>query len=415
MQPKSQRKYRSISCAEPSKHRNRIIGWPIWANDCEYDWSDLCEQEDILKIIDDIQEAQFGACFDLKCSFYQVDLPPHANAAFVFEVDGAKYCFNRLPMGYSASAEIMQLISQTLAEIGARNTNVKFHVHVDNIMYYGSKSDVQMAMNQLITFAKGCNVTFSETPQAPASKVLFHGVYIDFDNKTIAMGDKAINKFSAFDAFLDKRMSETKSHIINFEINSGEFPLLKMIGTGTFWSRTMYAGTRFMAGCMASRFAVMQLIRAVARAQFHQHTTFAMNRGSANQLRAWLRSIPVMITPPLYDNTVTVTTDASTTGGGFVIQHGSSTHSVRCDKMAFPWHTEITPSQMGTYELRTIAIALANSNISNTAITLRTDSTIAIGALTKGYSSSLWRATLLSKVERKGPGKRKKYFWKKYF
>jgi hypothetical protein len=278
----------------------------------------------------------------------------------------------------------MQLLCQTLAEQAVASTSAKFRVHVDNIMFYGDESDVQTAIKNLSDIAKKCSVTFSDIPTEPTTRVLFHGVYIDFAERSVAMSEKAIAKFERFEKFLEEKVATAQHHLIEFDINSGDCPLLKILGVATFWARTMYCSSNFLAGCMASRFAVMQLIRAVCRAQYENHTTFMMNRGALAQLRAWMKTIPRKVFLSDLTSRCTLTTDACTTGGGYVVQR----QGVDTLRMAFPWRKPVRPDQMGVYELRSIAIGLTNTELENASITIVTDSTIAIGGLQNGYSPS---------------------------
>jgi hypothetical protein len=128
----------------------------------------------------------------------------------------------------------------------------------------------------------------------------------------------------------------------------------------------------------------VQLIRAVCRAQYDNRTTFMMNRGALAQLRAWMKTIPRKVFLSDLTSQCTLTTDACTTGGGYVFQRqGANTL-----RMAFPWRKPVRPDQMGVYELRSIAIGLTNTELENASITIVTDSTIAIGGLQNGYSPS---------------------------
>ena len=76
-----------------------------------------------------------AALFDLKASFFQLELED--GRPFIFEIAGQKYQFDRLNR-YSASAEIMQLICQCLAEQATKGTEARFRVHVDNIIFMGT-------------------------------------------------------------------------------------------------------------------------------------------------------------------------------------------------------------------------------------------------------------------------------------
>lgn len=380
---------------EPSKLRNRIIAWPIWANQREdqwYEWDhSVAWQADICQIVEaDILSASYGACFDLKASFYQVELSSQQSQAFVFSVAGKKYQWTRMPMGYTTSAEIMQLLTQTVAELSVKGTNVQWRVHVDNILFSSnSKEQVQIAINNAVQIALDFGLTYSEIPAEPAKKVLFHGVYIDFEQKSIAMAEKAREKLAQFEEFLKHREAAKSSHIIDFEIRSGVCPLLRILATAAFWSRTMFRSSNFTIGSMSDRYPTMQLIRAVARADFRGLFSFPCNRGALTQLRDWLRHIPTKVHPPVFSQEYyELTTDACNTGGGFNLSKKNDKLAAPLRRLAWPWRYPAESKDMGKMELRAIAIAVANCGLTDSSIIINTDSTIAIGALDKGYSPS---------------------------
>ena len=371
---------------EPLKGRNRIIAWPLWANQEEYEWChEVAIQTDIVDLLSELHTDNYAAVFDLRCSFYQIDIS-QATKAFVFEVDGHKYKWTRLPMGYSASAEIMQLVSQAIAQRATQATSVKAIVHVDNILYIGNYAEVQQAITNTLNIAEQYKFTFSETSITPSRQVTFHGVILDFDAKTATLSTRSADKLTQYEKYLAEQAATSSGHIVPLTIFEGTTPLLKVLATATFWSRTMFRGSRFRAGAMATKFQCLQLVRAVAReAQKEQHI-FHANRGAVEQLRAWLRSIPrsIEVPAPQFPK-YKITTDASVTGGGAVVRTISGDIVQR---LAWPWQRKVTPAEMGKYELRSIVIALRNCPIQNTACDLYTDSQIAIGAIMKGYSPS---------------------------
>ena len=251
-------------------------------------------------------------------------------------------------------------------------------------MFFGTFTEVASAIERALTIARDVGITFSEIPEGPSTKVRFHGIDIDFAQKTVSMAEKAQTKMSRYASFLTSIASKSSSHIVHLPILSGDEPLLKIIGTAMFWSRLMFQGSFFAAGDMAQHFQVMQLVRAISRASFEGEESFPCNRGALNRLLGWLQNIPRTIAPPARSNQCAViTTDACVTGGGYVIQQ-----AIDMTHMAFPWRKRVEPRDMGKFELRSIAIAIVNSGLHNQPIKLYTDSTIAIGALLKGYSPS---------------------------
>ena len=73
--------------------------------------------------------------------------------------------------------------------------------------------------------------------------------------------------------------------------------------------------------------------------------------------------------------------------------------------MAYPWREHATPDSMGVFEIRAISVAICNMEIETnsdtwTAIEVHTDSTIALGAIKKGYSPSAAINTELCSLHR---------------
>ena len=375
---------------EPAKNRNRIICWPLWANQqASYEWDhSISHQDDIVDVMQKVVEAPYGATCDVKASFYQIEVEEPGTRIFVFEHAGEAYEFVRLPMGYTASAELMQVLCQGIAEKATTGLDVRYLVHVDNILYYGEETVVNEALAKTKQIAIDWRVVFGEISNEASQTVLFHGIHIDFHEKKIAMSEKATSKFTRFEEFLDSTSKTTQEPYLHMRILDGVAPLLKIISTGTFWSRAMHMGSRFTSGSMAPRFAVMQLCRAIARKAANNVDTFAMHRGALANLRSWLKSIPRHVNVPLRRSTdphIVITTDASVTGGGYHVNIASDVI-----RQAFPWREEIPSAKIGKYELRTIAICIANlpRQLHSTPVHLFTDSTTAIGALQKGYSAS---------------------------
>ena len=240
-----------------------------------------------------------------------------------------------------------------------------------------------------LSIANDWNITFGEIPSEPSTTVTFHGIILDFERKSVSLSPKALGKLARFDSFISALLKNSVGHCIPMPISAGEIPLLKILGTATFWSRALFSGSRFTTGCMASRFQVMQFIRAVCRAAASGEETFQANRGAIYKLQAWIAEISSLktVSIPSSTNSITITSDASTTGGGYVITH--STHAA-VTRLAFPWRSEIPSSKIGKYELRAIAVAIANVEPQHclTKVEIFTDSTTAIGSLQKGYSAS---------------------------
>jgi len=101
---------------EEKKQRFRVIHWTRFANEAavnHYKWNHkVAQQADVLDYIPLVWSAAFGATFDLKASFYQIELPKELRNLFVFRVGNRTMRMVRLPMGFSLSCEILQICAE---------------------------------------------------------------------------------------------------------------------------------------------------------------------------------------------------------------------------------------------------------------------------------------------------------------
>ncbi|KAF8291000.1 hypothetical protein TcBrA4_0114960 [Trypanosoma cruzi] len=104
--------------------------------------------------------AEAAFCLDLKASFFQVSLPRETRHLFRCRVeDGTLVELTRVPMGYKAGPEILQIITSAIAGVTtvahalrAAPPLVRIDVWIDNIRIAGPKSDVTFWEAQVIFF-----------------------------------------------------------------------------------------------------------------------------------------------------------------------------------------------------------------------------------------------------------------------
>ncbi|KAF8277095.1 diacylglycerol kinase-like protein [Trypanosoma cruzi] len=121
--------------------------------------------------------AEAASCLELKASFFQVSLPRETRHLFRCRVeDGTLVELTRLPMGYKASPEILQIIT-TLAIAGvttvvhrlwAAPPLVRDDVWIDNIHIAGSKSDATLWEAQVLRNADSCHASMGEDRESGA-------------------------------------------------------------------------------------------------------------------------------------------------------------------------------------------------------------------------------------------------------
>ena len=175
---------------EPHKTRNRVIAWPIWANDqadkMPYEWDHTTSiQTDIIDIARSIYNFTHAAVFDLRCSFFQIPISSVTSYAFVFEFKGRKYAWTRLPMGYTSSAELMQIVCQELAKCAIKKAgltghpSLTFHVHVDNILFLADEQSIAAVICAMNEIATAHNIVLSEGTTVPMKEVPWCGLTIN--------------------------------------------------------------------------------------------------------------------------------------------------------------------------------------------------------------------------------------------
>jgi len=381
---------------ESKKQRFRVIHWTRRANEVaadHYRWNhDISKQADVMDYIPLVHSATHGATFDLKASFYQIELPEHLRDLFVFKTATRTMRMKRLPMGFSLSCEIVQIFTQSMAEVIANLVrsdgylDVLTFTHVDNFMFLSnSAAAVSKAIEYTEQLIRDWNVTLSESAATPTIQLKFHALHLNLKDKEVAATADSIEKLRVSESSLHKAMFSGEK-VIKMGIIQDSFgfePLLKTCARLTFWSRVMFRGSNWQTGDFASHFPVMNLIRAAGRLLEKGSDTIKVNRTCIHQMIEWFEALPLKIIVPNLqvdqERILEIFTDASTTGGGYIIQG---------HPMAFPWPHPVEPKHMGEAELAAILQALRAVS-QNDTVRIITDSSIAIGGITNGYSASL--------------------------
>ncbi|KAF8295823.1 hypothetical protein TcYC6_0089050 [Trypanosoma cruzi] len=112
--------------------------------------------------------AEAASCLDVKASFFQVSLPRGTRHLFRCRVeDGTLVELTRLPMGYKASPEILQIIitsaiagvTTVVHRLWAAPPLVRIDVWIGNIRIAESISDVTLWEAQVLRNADSCHAT----------------------------------------------------------------------------------------------------------------------------------------------------------------------------------------------------------------------------------------------------------------
>ncbi|KAF8283343.1 putative target of rapamycin (TOR) kinase 1 [Trypanosoma cruzi] len=142
--------------------------------------------------------AEAASCLDLKASFFQVSLPRETRHLFRCRVeDGTLVELTRLPMGYKASPEILQIITSTIAGVTtvvhplwAAPPLVRIDVWIDDTRIAGSKSDETLWEAQVLRNADGCDASIGEDRESGATQYTFLGEQFGHTHQAVSLSDK---------------------------------------------------------------------------------------------------------------------------------------------------------------------------------------------------------------------------------
>jgi hypothetical protein len=247
---------------EVAKSRSRIVIWPHWANEVSaYTWDhDYANSNDLVDIVHQCLDACFGATLDLRASFYQIPIND-LSKLFVFMHGGVKYEFIRMPMGYSSAAEIMHLITNSLALKACEGEDCKHITHVDNVLFFAKNFDTLLrVLRKAEQIAAHWRITIGEISAAPSATVDFHGVTIDFQHKTVAMSQKAKEKKGSVRQlyYASSRLPPPTHH--HLQHSWRRFPAVENHRMGTFLVALhvcRFEVLRRVDGQLVSRYAVV--------------------------------------------------------------------------------------------------------------------------------------------------------------
>ncbi|KAF8304732.1 hypothetical protein TcBrA4_0048830 [Trypanosoma cruzi] len=160
--------------------------------------------------------AEAASCLDVKSSFI-VSLPREARHLFRCRVeDGTLVELTRLPMGYKAGPEILQIIitsaiavvTTVVRPLRAAPPLVRIDVWIDNIRMAGSKSGVTLWKAQLLRNADGRRATMGEDRESGATHYTFLGVQFDRTHRAVSLSEKFVRSVCAMPALNSLTIAE---------------------------------------------------------------------------------------------------------------------------------------------------------------------------------------------------------------
>eukprot|EP00388_Colpodella_angusta_P006618 GDKJ01019402.1.p2 GENE.GDKJ01019402.1~~GDKJ01019402.1.p2 ORF type:complete len:367 (-),score=30.88 GDKJ01019402.1:50-1150(-) len=317
-----------------------------------------------------------GATYDLKASFFQVELPDHTLFTFVDEA-GHKYGLTRMPMGICTAPEIMQIITSVLA--GDRTmvqpqyaSKALVDVWIDNVLFSGSEKKVKLSVADFTKAVSNAKATINwKDSSGPSSQLQFIGMSLNFANKTIALAPKNHSKL--------EKLSFASRMIVS-DIESAT-------------SRLMYASSVLGVPLTRYYFAIKFLRRKLSeinRETITRSDTVSVPPSSLKQYQEWqaalLRATPRKISPSDKRMDFSLWTDASTIGWGAVLVND---FSQQVKVVAGKWTAEEQLIHINVLEAKALHNALRLfDDITAATLACLIDNTSVVSVVSKGFSHS---------------------------
>jgi hypothetical protein len=174
-------------------------------NALEESYTAQLDLQHVSRYIDDVthEAATIG---DLKISFFQIELPVYCRAWYRFaDAEGNVYEYNRMPMGYKPSAEIMQMVTEVIAgcpkairpecgrHVVSPHVISKIDVWVDGFRGAGSAKQCRRMLDIVTSNAQFVGATFKEPPSV-SKRYDFIGVDFNHDAKKVSVAKKTRKK-----------------------------------------------------------------------------------------------------------------------------------------------------------------------------------------------------------------------------
>jgi hypothetical protein len=381
--------------------RLRAITWTHFINDYLSDVANYQPQMSQLQapgyFIDDVRRETAGVG-DVKISFFQVLVPEAARRMLRFcDSEGNWYELLRLPMGLRTSAEMMQLIVETVSGkitavkpsasidgeiVKLASTGTRVSVWIDGFRIAGPKAEVLSDLERIRRVGKYVNLTWKNNKISQADEYDFIGIRFNHKTHSVSVAEKTLSKLP-------------KSYAYDSEILITD--LEKDISRLFFCSSVLriVPGNFFYAMKWANR-QVSKL-----NAGIPLDTKVSVPRSVCDQVNRWLKAARSTLTLPMSSNDNNnnnnknkkydiLFTDASVHGWG--AYYISSDGSVAI--IGGKWNETIdNPSSQKIAELEARALFLALEHFKerlliNKNLDIRIDNTSVVAAIFKGKSKT---------------------------
>ncbi|KAJ9463958.1 hypothetical protein DIPPA_05523 [Diplonema papillatum] len=320
----------------------------------------------------DVVESECATTRDLRCGFYQVEVPEEARKNFGFlDEQGNAYVLNRLPMGHSCAPELMHTLTATLAShpdfVGPEFTadGVTVHAWVDNIRISGSRAAVLCQTEELDRLAARVHASWKPEDSNDASSGYdFIGVTFDHGRKTVSPAARLIEKIRAVDLSSPTAgdLESLGGRLLHASAVVNAFP-------GSFWFAVKF---------------LRRITNGLNKGTRTQSETVLVPASVRRDLRSWVDSVDVnrRFTRPSTNRPYAVYVDASLLGWGAVLV---DRQTAELTVLGGTWTEQEARHHINTLEALALkrAVDALPPSVLGSAVDVHVDNTTVVGVARK--------------------------------
>ena len=295
---------------KPTGLRQRFILWTREANDCldEAGYEAKVPLGHVSQYLSAVEQ-ECGSVRDLRCGFFQVEIPMEARRNFRFLDDaGVWWELTRLPMGHSCAPELMHTITAVIGgdtdyvrdEYAMKEVTV--HTWIDGVRLCGTRGDVVTATKRMDARAANCRVTWKPEDSVTASEsYVFIGVSFEHAKNSVTPSPKLIKKLFSVELSVASAstLESLAGRLLHATAIAGVFP-------GKFWFAVKF---------------LRRLSNALNTGRRLPKDSVTIPPSVRKELASWRSAVcePRIFTPPSPHSSLSIFIDASLSGWGGVI------------------------------------------------------------------------------------------------
>lgn len=330
---------------------------PILASTTRY-----TPKEDIRRFV---YETECAAQFDFAAWFDQFQLHPEIRKFFGVQTNDGDHVLSVLPMGFRPSCQVAQATTTSIMSVSVDTPSASC---VDNVLYLGSKTQVEAAAKEFLQRASQVGALIKDRTITIATEYDFLGEHYDHVKKTRCLTVKTASKARyALDILRTKESFKTKQLQAIFGLLLYAANTLRITVANFHWAM------RFLSAVCATP----------------QHETHTVPSDVRAELSEWARQAaenrPVAVHTPDCESDYVIYTDASAYGWGAVsISKGGSVLTISgvwSERDRHEWNLQSSVSAEPLAIRKAIAALVPSSA---TKVTIFTDHESFVGAFHKG-------------------------------